>query len=173
MLADPAFRLVWYVGGVAEFSRRMELLVLSWLILQITDSYFQLGLVLFFNNAGRPVSFPSSTGYIADRFSRKKVLLTGQVDQRPHRRRTALGHGRRFRNYRVLAYIHRRFHSGNHQDHRRPLPAHRHHRHSRHFRGWSTPCRWTFSPTTPARCWVRLRLESCWIPPGSPARISS
>ena len=78
MLADPAFRLVWYVGGVAEFSRRMELLVLSWLILQITDSYFQLGLVLFFNNAGRPVVSLFS-GYIADRFSRKKVLLTGQA----------------------------------------------------------------------------------------------
>ena len=77
MLADPAFRLVWYVGGVGEFSRRMELLVLSWLILQATDSYFQLGMVLFFNNAGRPI-VSLFTGYIADRFSRKKVLLASQ-----------------------------------------------------------------------------------------------
>ena len=78
MLADPAFRLVWYVGGVGEFSRRMELLALSWLILQITDSYFQLGLVLFFNNAGRPI-VSLFTGDIADRFSRKKVMLAGQT----------------------------------------------------------------------------------------------
>ncbi|MEC8960565.1 MAG: MFS transporter, partial [Chloroflexota bacterium] len=61
-----------------EFGRRMELLVLSWLILQLTDSYLQLGLILAFNNLARPM-ISMFTGYIADRFPREKVLLIGQT----------------------------------------------------------------------------------------------
>jgi MFS family permease len=56
----------------------MELLVLSWLILQLTDSYLQLGLILAFNNLARPL-ISMFTGYIADRFPRGKVLLIGQT----------------------------------------------------------------------------------------------
>jgi MFS family permease len=56
----------------------MELLVLSWLILQSTDSYFQLGLVLAFNNLSRPM-ISMFTGYIADRFPRGRVLIVGQA----------------------------------------------------------------------------------------------
>ena len=56
----------------------MELLVLGWLILEVTDSPFQLGLVLVFNNLPRPiVSF--FTGFIADRFSRHRMLLVSQT----------------------------------------------------------------------------------------------
>ena len=77
VLQISEFRVIWYVGSVGEFARRMELLVLSWLILQLTDSYFQLGLVLAFNNLSRP--FVSMfTGYIADRFPRGRVLLAAQ-----------------------------------------------------------------------------------------------
>ena len=72
------FRVIWSVGSVGEFARRMELLVLSWLTLQVTDSYFQLGLVLVFNNAPRPV-IAMFTGYIADRFSRQKIMLYAQL----------------------------------------------------------------------------------------------
>ena len=43
VLAHGQFRALWCVGTLHEFARRMELLVLSWLILQVTDSYFQLG----------------------------------------------------------------------------------------------------------------------------------
>ena len=78
MLQSADFRVLWYVGSLGEFGRRMELLVLSWLILQLTDSYFQLGLVLVFNNLSRP--FVSMfTGYIADRFPRGRVILAGQT----------------------------------------------------------------------------------------------
>ena len=49
------FRLLWYVGSLAEMARWMEMLVLSWLVLQTTDSAFQLGLVLVFNNVPRPM----------------------------------------------------------------------------------------------------------------------
>ena len=78
MLQNADFRLIWYVGTVGEFGRRMEMLVLSWLIRQLTDSYFQLGLVLAFNNLSRPM-ISMFTGYIADRFPRGRVLVVGQV----------------------------------------------------------------------------------------------
>ena len=77
-MQNADFRMIWYVGTVGEFGRRMEMLVLSWLILQLTDSYFQLGLVLAFNNLSRPM-ISMFTGYIADRFPRGRVLLAGQV----------------------------------------------------------------------------------------------
>ena len=78
VLQNADFRIIWYVGSIGEFGRRMELLVLSWLVLQLTDSYFQLGLVLAFNNLSRPL-VSMFTGYIADRFPRAKVLLAGQL----------------------------------------------------------------------------------------------
>ncbi len=78
VLQNADFRIIWYVGSVGEFARRMELLVLSWLILQLTDSYFQLGLVLAFNNLSRPMT-SMFTGYIADRFPRRNVLAASQA----------------------------------------------------------------------------------------------
>ena len=54
VLHNSDFRTIWYVGSLGEVGRRMELLVLSWLLLQLTDSYFQLGLVFAFNNLPRP-----------------------------------------------------------------------------------------------------------------------
>ena len=78
LLQNADFRIIWYVGNVGEFARRMELLVLSWLVLQLTDSYFQLGLVLAFNNLSRPM-VSMFTGYIADRFPRRNVLVAGQM----------------------------------------------------------------------------------------------
>ena len=78
MLRNADFRVIWYVGSLGEFGRRMELLVLSWLILQLTDSYFQLGLVLAFNNLSRPL-VSMFTGYIPDRFHRGRILLTSQA----------------------------------------------------------------------------------------------
>ena len=78
VLQNADFRILWYVGSVGEFARRMELLVLSWMVLQLTDSYFQLGLVLAFNNLSRPM-VSMFTGYIADRFPRGRVLMAGQA----------------------------------------------------------------------------------------------
>jgi MFS family permease len=77
VLGDRDFRPIWYVGGLHEISRRMELLVLSWLILQTTDSPFQLGLVLVFNNLPRPL-FSLFSGVFADRFSRRRILVVSQ-----------------------------------------------------------------------------------------------
>ena len=77
VLQDRDFRAIWYAGGLHEVSRRMELLILSWLILQTTDSPFMLGLVLVFNNVPRPV-FSLFSGLVADRFSRRRILVLAQ-----------------------------------------------------------------------------------------------
>ena len=77
VLRDGSFRTIWYVGGLAEVSRRLEMLVLSWLVLQTTDSPFQLGLVLVFNNLPRPL-FSLFAGLVADRFSRRRILFAAQ-----------------------------------------------------------------------------------------------
>jgi MFS family permease len=55
----------------------MEMLVLSWLVLLATDSPFQVGLVLVFINVPRPF-FSLFTGFIADRFSRHRILVVAQ-----------------------------------------------------------------------------------------------
>lgn len=78
VLQDRDFRVIWYVGSLREISRRMELLVLSWLILQATQSPFQLGLVLVFNNLPRPF-LSLFTGLVADRFNRWRILAAGQL----------------------------------------------------------------------------------------------
>ena len=78
VLQNRDFRAIWYVGSLREISRRMELLVLSWLILQATQSPFQLGLVLVFNNLPRP-ALSLFTGFIADRFNRWRILFLSQL----------------------------------------------------------------------------------------------
>ena len=77
VLRNADFRAIWYVGSLSEFGRRFELLVLVWLILQVTDDYFQLGLLVVFNNVARPFVSPLA-GYIADRFSRRNVLVAAE-----------------------------------------------------------------------------------------------
>ena len=78
VLQDRDFRAIWYVGTLRELSRRMELLVLGWLILQATQSPLQLGLVLVFNNLARP-ALSLFTGFVADRFDRWRILMASQV----------------------------------------------------------------------------------------------
>ncbi|MFQ6026952.1 MAG: MFS transporter, partial [Dehalococcoidia bacterium] len=77
VLRNRDFRAIWYVGSLHEVSRRMELLVFSWLILQTTDSLLQLSFILAFNNLPRPF-FSLFSGVIADRFSRRRILFVAQ-----------------------------------------------------------------------------------------------
>jgi MFS family permease len=78
VLRDADFRLIWWVGGLSELARWMEQLVLSLLIWEVTRSPLQLALVLVFNNAPRPLCSPI-TGLLADRFSRRRILLGAQL----------------------------------------------------------------------------------------------
>ena len=77
VLQNADFRALWCAGGLAEIARWMELMVLSWLVLQATDSPFQLGLVLVFNNVPRPF-LSMFTGFVAERFSRHRILILAQ-----------------------------------------------------------------------------------------------
>ena len=73
VLQNPNFRLMWAARWVHEISRRMELLVLGYLIYELTDSVFQVGLISVFLNGPRP---PLSlvAGMLADRLDRWRIL---------------------------------------------------------------------------------------------------
>ena len=74
LLQDRNFRAMWYATILGELARHMEILVLSWFILQETDSVFYLGLIMVFFHLPRPfLSMPA--GMVADRFDRHRILL--------------------------------------------------------------------------------------------------
>jgi MFS family permease len=74
VLRNGDFRILWIVKAVHEVSRRMELLVLGYLILRLTDSPFQVGLIAVFLNLPRPF-FSLFAGLVADRLNRRRVLM--------------------------------------------------------------------------------------------------
>ncbi len=74
VLRNGDFRILWTVKAVHEISRRMELLVLGYLILRMTDSPFQVGLIAVFLNLPRPF-FSLFAGLVADRLDRRRVLM--------------------------------------------------------------------------------------------------
>ena len=73
VLQNRNFRFLWAARWVHEISRRMELIVLGYLIYQLTDSAFQVGLISVFLNGPRP---PLSlvAGMLADRLDRWRIL---------------------------------------------------------------------------------------------------
>ena len=66
VLRSKDFRFLWTARSIHEVSRRMELLVLGYLILRLTDSAFQVGLIAVFLNIPRPV-LALFAGLLADR----------------------------------------------------------------------------------------------------------
>ncbi len=74
VLQNRNFRYLWAARWIHENSRRMELIVLGYLIYQLTDSAFQVGLISVFLNGPRP---PLSlvAGMLADRLDRKRILV--------------------------------------------------------------------------------------------------
>jgi len=74
VLQNRDFRILWATRAVHEVSRRMELLVLGYLILHLTHSPFQVGLIAGFLNAPRPV-LSLFGGVIADRLDRRLVMI--------------------------------------------------------------------------------------------------
>ena len=73
VLQNRNFRFLWAARWVHEISRRMELIVLGYLIYHLTDSAFQVGLISVFLNGPRP---PLSlvAGMLADRLDRWRIL---------------------------------------------------------------------------------------------------
>ena len=74
LLGDRNFLIIWISKSIHEMSRRMELLVLGYLILKLTGSAFHVGLISVFLNGPRPV-LSLFAGHIADRFNRRLILI--------------------------------------------------------------------------------------------------
>ena len=74
VLKSGDFRTLWAVKAINEVSRRMELLTLGYLVLRMTDSPFQVGLIAVFLNLPRPF-FSLFAGLVADRLDRRRVLI--------------------------------------------------------------------------------------------------
>jgi MFS family permease len=72
------FRLFWSGALVANIGSWMRTIALSWLVLELTDSAFLLGLVSFAQTV--PVLLLSlPAGVVADRLSRRRLLLVTQA----------------------------------------------------------------------------------------------
>ena len=74
VLRNRDFRFLWAAKSIHEISRRMELLVLGYLILNLTDSVFQVGLIAVFLNIPRP-ALALFAGLLADRLDRRRILI--------------------------------------------------------------------------------------------------
>ncbi len=74
VLQSKDFRLLWGARWIHEVSRRMELLVLGYLIFSLTDSAFQVGLLAVFLNGPRP-ALSLFAGLLADRLDRRRILV--------------------------------------------------------------------------------------------------
>ena len=78
ILRDRNFQFLWAARWIHEISRRMELLVLGYLILELTGSAFAVGLISVFLNGPRP---PLSlvAGMLADRLDRWRIMVGTHV----------------------------------------------------------------------------------------------
>jgi MFS family permease len=73
-LRNRGFRRLWSGGFLAYVCRWMDMVVLGWLVLELTDSYFLLGLAGAFRMAPLLV-FGLFTGVIADKFNRRRIVM--------------------------------------------------------------------------------------------------
>ena len=76
-LSNPTFRKIWAFGGFYYTYRATELAVLSWFVLTLTDSEFQVALVGVSRIAPMFI-FGLTAGGLSDRFSRPRLMAIGQ-----------------------------------------------------------------------------------------------
>ena len=74
VLQDRNFQYLWSARWIHETSRRMELIVLGYLILELTGSAFAVGLISVFLNGPRP-PLALVAGMLADRLDRWRILV--------------------------------------------------------------------------------------------------
>lgn len=77
-LRDRRFRLLWLAGLAASTARWMDLVVLGWLSLALTDSPLLVGFAAFCRAAPMMLLGPFA-GVLADRFPRGRVMVTVQT----------------------------------------------------------------------------------------------
>lgn len=74
VLRQRNFRALWYASTAASLAQRMDGVVLGWLVLELTNSAFMVGLVGSMRFLGAMLG--PLTGVIADRWDRRRLLIT-------------------------------------------------------------------------------------------------
>ncbi len=74
-LRNHDFRLLWISGFLAYICRWMDIVVMGWLVLELTDSYSLLGIAAASRMAPMLV-FGLIAGVAADRLNRRKLVMT-------------------------------------------------------------------------------------------------
>jgi MFS family permease len=77
-LREPHFRKLWLAGVCANTARWMDVLVLGWIALELTDSPLLVGLAGFCRSIPMIALGPVG-GLLADRLDRGRVMLAGQL----------------------------------------------------------------------------------------------
>jgi len=77
-LASPGYMQLWQANVGSTMGFWMQTVAESWLVLQLTDSAFILGLLSFFRSLPMLLLAPFG-GVLADRFERRRLLLTAQA----------------------------------------------------------------------------------------------
>ncbi|MEE3015157.1 MAG: MFS transporter [Chloroflexota bacterium] len=77
VLSESDFRWYWLSSSTQGLAIGTQFLVIGWLVLEVTESSAQLGLVIFLYGAPN-VAFLLIAGVIADRFDRRYVLIATQ-----------------------------------------------------------------------------------------------
>ena len=72
------YRWFWLSSSIQGLAQGTQFLVIGWLVLEVTDSSAQLGLVIFLYGAPN-VSLLLVAGVIADRFDRRYILMLTQA----------------------------------------------------------------------------------------------
>jgi MFS family permease len=77
-LRDPRYRLLWLTGLFAATARWMDMVVLGWLALALTDSPLMVGVAAFCRTAPMMLVGPFA-GVLADRLPRVRVMIAVQA----------------------------------------------------------------------------------------------
>ena len=78
LLRKPSFRWFWLGSSTQAIGQATQFLVIGWLVLEVTGSSTELGLVIFLYGVPN-VTFLLVAGIVADRFDRRYVLMVTQA----------------------------------------------------------------------------------------------
>ena len=81
-LKHPNFKWFWFGAVGQTMAQGMQQLTLGWLVLELTDSAYQLGIVIFLQGVPMMI-FMMYGGVLADRLSRIKLLVVSQLMTMP------------------------------------------------------------------------------------------
>ncbi|MBI2940802.1 MAG: MFS transporter [Chloroflexi bacterium] len=74
---SPAFRTLWVATSLWHFARWMDIIVVGWLVLELTNSPWHVGLIGFYRSLPMMV-FGLFGGAFADQFDRRKLITATQ-----------------------------------------------------------------------------------------------